>query len=358
MDIVIHHVIAILEILAFADDVSAEEYVYFVGFSGHDQMALLRSRRKQSQGLLDVVTGAECGFSAAAAAGDERRRQSDGFEGRREFAVEVLGGVGEGGEHQDFAVSGIDGKPDFALNEAAELLKFGIVVRGDLPHLIQKLGEGFAVIPQVPLPRLDVDILQIDSYLLAQSEHLDVHIFLVQVKFGQIRFHVFGPDRAPADAAEDPRNRCFDLGKGEPEGVDGAFQPLEEVGRHQLLQTRLSPGLAEIRAAIARGDGVEILVLASPIREHIGQRSVDGQGKRLKLLEDLVEIRHIRQVREGLADREGCEPLGERADFSGVVERLDVFAGAGDGDRIEQFEEIEVEHLKDAVSRAVLRIEL
>ena len=40
----------------------------------------------------------------------------------------------------------------------------------------------------------------------------------------------------------------------------------------------------------------------------------------------------------------GWQALGERADLRGVVEGLDVLARAGDGDRVEQLEEVEVEH--------------
>ena len=88
--------------------------------------------------------------------------------------------------------------------------------------------------------------------------------------------------------------------------------------------------------------------------KHIAQRRVDRQRQRRELLEDLVERRHVGQVGQRLHGRIGWLALGERTDVGGVVERLDVLTGAGDGHRIEQLEEVKVQTGKDRVGGALL----
>ena len=49
---------------------------------------------------------------------------------------------------------------------------------------------------------------------------------------------------------------------------------------------------------------------------------------------------------------------GKSPDLGGVIMRLDVSAGAGDGDAVEEFKKLEVEGLEDCVRSALLRREL
>ena len=65
------------------------------------------------------------------------------------------------------------------------------------------------------------------------------------------------------EAAERLVDGAFELAEGEPERLDRALQPLEQVDRHELLQALLAAGLAEVRPrAVPPCDVVELLVLA------------------------------------------------------------------------------------------------
>ena len=150
----------------------------------------------------------------------------------------------------------------------------------------------------------------------------------------------------------------LDLAESDAECLDRALQTFEQVDRHQGLQALLSAGHAEVAAGGAPLDGIHVDVLLHLAGEDVGQRGVDGEVEDLELLEDLVERRRLRQVRERLADRLGLQSAREGTDVSGVVERLDVLAGAGDGDGVKELEEVEVQHAQDRVRGALLGGEL
>jgi hypothetical protein len=120
------------------------------------------------------------------------------------------------------------------------------------------------------------------------------------------------------------------------------------------LQAALAVGLLE-RAASAGGLGVvEGLVLGQSARQDVIDRRIDGQFEAGQLPEDVVEADDVRAMGEVAVDGYGRPPLGEAADLGGVVEGLDVAAGAGDGDAVEQLEEVEVQRAEDGLGRALL----
>ena len=57
-------------------------------------------------------------------------------------------------------------------------------------------------------------------------------------------------------------------------------------------------------------------------------------------------------------ERQWLAALGKLADVLGVVEGLDVLARAGDGDAVEQLEEVEVQRVKDCSRGALFRRQL
>ena len=57
-------------------------------------------------------------------------------------------------------------------------------------------------------------------------------------------------------------------------------------------------------------------------------------------------------------ERERLAAGWELANFLGVVERRDVAPGAGDGDRVQQLEEVEVQRGENRLRRALLRWQL
>ena len=57
-------------------------------------------------------------------------------------------------------------------------------------------------------------------------------------------------------------------------------------------------------------------------------------------------------------ERQWLAALGKLADVLGVVEGLDVLVRAGDGDAVEQLEEVEVQRVKDCSRGALFRRQL
>ena len=105
------------------------------------------------------------------------------------------------------------------------------MVGRDLLHLLQQLAEGLAVVPQVALPGLDVDVVQVDLDLLAERQRLDVGVVLVidvEVQVGEVDVQL--GDRA-----------CVSLEAAE-RLVDGALDLRRAVSRNASteLSSRLS----------------------------------------------------------------------------------------------------------------------
>ena len=84
-------------------------------------------------------------------------------------------------------------------------------------------------------------------------------------------------------------DRCLDLAQSEPERLDRALQPLQQVHRHQLLQALLAAELPEVRAGVPPLTLYSSSYLSSRLGKHVGQRRVHGEGEHLQLVEDLVE---------------------------------------------------------------------
>src|SRR5690606_14180935 len=135
--------------------------------------------------------------------------------------------------------------------------------------------------------------------------------------------------------------------QGEPEGFNGAFQALEQVGGHQRLQAAFAVSLSQLASATLNLGVVDIFVLAHAAGQDVADGRVDGELQDRELGEDLVEVDNVGPRGDCAVERQRLAALREGTDVRGVVERLDVLARAGDGDRIEQLEEVEVECLED-----------
>ncbi|OIQ77869.1 hypothetical protein GALL_404350 [mine drainage metagenome] len=131
------------------------------------------------------------------------------------------------------------------------------------------------------------------------------------------------------------------------EGLNRAFEALEQVGSHQRLQAFFAVRLPEFSFAACHLRVVHLFVLLEPTRQDVADRGVHSELEQGELLEDLVETHHVGSLRERTVERQGFAAFGELADVLGIVEGLDVLARARDGDAIEQFEEVEVQRVQD-----------
>ena len=100
--------IAVLEVLAFADAVRGDEQIEFA-FGREVFGPLLRARRECGEDAGKVLAEVGQRGLVAAGAGDKRRVQAELLlRPRGELTIEILGGVGKGGEDEELAVAGID----------------------------------------------------------------------------------------------------------------------------------------------------------------------------------------------------------------------------------------------------------
>ena len=120
---------------------------------------------------------------------------------------------------------------------ALEALKLGVALGRDLAHLAEQLDQRDAVVFKVVPPGREVHVRQADLDLAADRSGLDVGIVLVScidvdvLEVTSASVEAAGAlDRGVWSVASTSR---LDPGQRETEGLDGAFQPLEQVHRHQ-----------------------------------------------------------------------------------------------------------------------------
>ena len=131
----------------------------------------------------------------------------------------------------------------------------------------------------------------------------------------------------------------------EGEGGDGAFHPLQDVDAQQVDQAFLAVHLAEEALAAANLGAVLGVVGRLLVRQHVAQRRVGREVQAADFVVDLADGAELAgEVHVGL-DVDGLQPLREAAGFGGAVVLLDVLAGAGDGQQVEQLEVVEAEHV-------------
>ena len=63
----------------------------------------------------------------------------------------------------------------------------------------------------------------------------------------------------------------------EPERLDRAFQPLEQVDGHQRLQALFTVGLPKLATAARHLGVVQLFVLLQPARQDVVDRRIDGE---------------------------------------------------------------------------------
>lgn len=72
VNVVVDEIVTVLQVLAFTDDIGADQHIEFAGGFGHGEVALLGPGREQRQDLLEVVAGPQRCFRGVGTAGDER----------------------------------------------------------------------------------------------------------------------------------------------------------------------------------------------------------------------------------------------------------------------------------------------
>src|ERR1035438_8573268 len=87
--------------------------------------------------------------------------------------VEILGGVGKGGEDDELAVAGIERRAALALDDFAQSLELGVPRRAYLFRRRKERRQPVAVLGQVLPPADTVNVLQQHLYLAADEQALE-----------------------------------------------------------------------------------------------------------------------------------------------------------------------------------------
>ena len=201
------------------------------------------ARREQREDLLEVEPLAEgrlgrvrCPVTIAVLRAVPRRER------RRQFAVEVVGGVGEGGEDQHLPVAGVDGarRPCRVMRASARWSLRSCSGVTTLPSRRASSRMRLAVVPEVAPPGLDVHVIQVDLDLRAdraassgpRSRRHRASMSPNGGRRGRRSRRAWSssrPERLRRRSASTLRER-------EPERLDRALQALEQVDRHELLE--------------------------------------------------------------------------------------------------------------------------
>ena len=239
---------------------------------------------------------------------------------------------------------GLSGCAALALDDLAEGGELGVARRIHLPRRREQRRETVAVLDQVLPPADEVHVLQQHLDLAADEQALegrvvDVHVLDVDLLDGL----GVGLDlrQGGLDVGELPLDR-------QGERRDGALHPLEDVDPQQVDEAFFAVHLAEEALAAADLGAVLRVVGRLLVRQHVTQRRVGAEVEAADFVVDLADRAELAgAVHVGL-DVDGLEPLGESAGLVGAVVLLDVLAGAGDGQQVEQLEVVEAEHVHEA----------
>ena len=288
----------------------------------------------------------------AGAAGHQR-----GFNAQRAFGpggkllVEVLGGVGEGGEDDDLAVAAIDGVAAFVLNHFAQAGELGVAGGIDLLGRCQQGGQAVAVFDEVLLPADQIDVAEQHLDLAPDQQALEGRV--VDVDIGDVDFFDF------VGVCFDMRQGGFHILQlpldGQREGRHRAFHALEHIDAQQVNQAFFTVHLAEEALAAANLGAVLGVVGGLLVRQHVAQRCIAGQIEAANFQVDVANgAKFAAQVHIRL-DVDRRQTIRETACFAGAVVFFNVPARAGDGEMIQQGEVVKAQHF-DQAGRRLFRL--
>ena len=116
----------------------------------------------------------------------------------------------------------------------------------------------------------------------------------------------------------------------------------------------LAVDLPEEALAAADLGAVFLVIGRLLVRQHVTQRGIGAQVEPADLVVDLADRAELAgAVHVGL-DVDGLQPLGESPRLRRAVVFLDVLAGTGDREQVEQLEVVEAEHVHQLGRRPFL----
>jgi len=356
MDVIVHEIVAVLEVLALGDAVRRDEDVDLALDLWIAAFLVLGMRRKERQerievGELDVMALEilERRLVVARARDFGRVGVMRGERGR-ELVVEVICRIGKRCENQNLAVAVVRRMRDFLADKCAKRRELLVAARSDGLGGNLELRQEFIVIGEVLPPAQEIHVLQ--KHFDLAAERCIGELWIIGIK-------AFDVERGIVDAALFVDDGEFVLDApgnfphGQREGMDRAFHALQEIHADEADELLLAVGLPEDGVAGLDFDIVFFRVCFALFRQQIGNRRVERERQALQSLVDLADVRELFlrvDARIFVARRQAFR---EASDFAHIVIFFDVATRAGDRHEVEQLEIILVHHVHETLHRAL-----
>ena len=238
-----------------------------------------------------------------------------------------------------------------------QLLQFAVVLRRNVAHHQGEQLQHIPVFYKGFPPGQIVHIADFNFNLAAKGKQVTLALVIgVKLVFhiadvGQVQRipHVFVVVIYVLDGIVNQRKNPFE---GQIERINGTFHPLHQIDGSQTANALFTIGLGKADIDLIVAVQLRILVHLASQDEMCG--SVDGQLQLHELLEYLVIIDCLFQIGQFGAQRNRFQPCRESANGTGVIILLNMLSGTGDGNGIQHFKEIKVQHLEEVRSGTLL----
>ena len=264
----------------------------------HDERLFLGKRGEQGHHVLEIVALPDGGFRAGGA-GDFPGVQAVTLEVViGDAVVKVVRSIGEGGEEQDLAIAGIDRVANLAADVIDEVLELGVVLRRDFFHFHDQGADDGVVVFDGAFPRRQIEVFERDFHFAAEGDFVggrEVVVVGIEVADDGAG-HRFQGSLAGFVAGDLCKHRLVgrsEFAERETEGLDGAFEALEEIDRHQCADAPLLAGEADIARDAFEVVAEGLLVIRFPAGEDELGRSVNGEFDLGELLVDGIEVMDV-----------------------------------------------------------------
>ena len=337
VNIVVQHRIAVLKVLPLGNAVGGNQQVN-VGGRGTVRPVAGR-RRKVGQ---DFVKGIAAGRGVVGVPRHHRDVDAQ-FAGQfLQLAVQILGGILKGSEHQQFAV-GLPIPVDRGLLHPLpeyfpDFLQLAIPFRRNCLHLLLNGGQGSPVLLQVRPPAYQIQLPQ----MVGLTAPVDRKLFILLVLFRQnfpFRQGSLRPRAAlfvAVNLVQQVSNLADSPLQGQVQRIGRTFQPFQEVGTHHPHQIPLPVFLAEV--------GYRPLLfqrrLAGRVNNILGGL-IDRQAELFNLFRQFPVREFPPQIRWRVfvARRDMLRKAADTVHFL-LVHLLNLPPGAGNGHPVQQPQEI------------------
>ena len=178
------------------------------------------------------------------------------------------------------------------------------------------------------------------DFHLSSHEEIGILVIDLQIVFTDQSFHLkrFGVVLR-VDGLEGIVDQLLDLGYGETERMDRALESFQQVDVHQTLDALFTVGLTE--KGVTHISSVLFFILLLPAGKNIFRGGIDAQVELGEQLVYFIVVDGSILLGKRRTDGDRFQTCRKVSNCGSIIIFLNVLSGAGDGDAVEQFEEVE-----------------